>query len=72
MRTKDHTEWAATIGANVLKASVGYEEISAPLARQIITHKWQLSDEDEVKKIKSDVETGNRTNIKEKSKDLLE
>ena len=41
------------------EASVSYEaskRISAPLARQIIAQKWQLPDEDQVKKIKSDVE----------------
>ena len=44
------------------KAPVSYEaskRISAPLARQIIEQKWQLPDEDEVKKIKSDVEREN-------------
>ena len=57
------------------KAPVGYEAsrgISAPLARQIIEQKWQLPDEDEVKKIKSDVERENHINIKQKSKNLFE
>ena len=57
------------------KASVSYEaskRISVPLASQIIAQKWQLPDEDEVKKIKSDVERENRTNIQQKSKDLFE
>ena len=57
------------------KASVNYEaskRISEPLARQIMAQKWQLPDEDEVKKIKLDLETENRTNIKQKSKDVFE
>ena len=33
--------------------------------------KWQLPDEDEVKKITSNVERENRTNIKQKSKDRI-
>ena len=40
------------------KVSVSYEaskRISAPLACQIVAQKWQLLDEDDVKKIKSDV-----------------
>ena len=57
------------------KAPVSYEaskRISAPLARKIIAQKWQLPDEDEVKKIKSDVERENHINIKQKSKNLFE
>ena len=57
------------------KASVSYEaskRISAPLARHIIAQKWQLPDEDEVKKIKLDVNRENRTNIQQKSKDVFE
>ena len=45
------------------KASVSYEaskRISAHLACQIIAQKWQLPDENEAKKIKSDVERENR------------
>ena len=42
------------------------------MARQIIAQKWQLPDEDQVKKIKSDVERENRTNIQQKSEDLSE
>ena len=56
-------------------APVSYEaskRISAPLARQIIAQKWQLPDEDEVKKIKSDVARENHINIKQKSKNLFE
>ena len=37
-----------------------------------MAQKWQLPDEDEVKKIKSDVYRENRTNIEQKSKDLFE
>ena len=57
------------------KAPVSYEalkRISALLAHQIIAQKWQLPDEDEVKKIKSDVERENHINIKQKSKNLFE
>ena len=57
------------------KASVSYQaskRIRAPLACQIIAQKWQLPDEDEAKKIKSDVERENRTNIQQKSEDLFE
>ena len=57
------------------KASVSYEasrRISAPLARQIIAQKWQLSDKDEVKELRSDVESENHINIKQKSKNLFE
>ena len=57
------------------KASVSHEaskRLSAPLARQIVVQKWQLPGEDEVKKIKSDVDRENRTNIKQKSKELFE
>ena len=57
------------------KAPVSYEalkRISAPLACQIIAQKWQLPDEDEVKKIKSDVERENHINIKQKSVNLFE
>ena len=57
------------------KAPVNYEaskRISALLARQIIAQKWQLPDEDEVKKIKSDIERENHINIKQKSKNLFE
>ena len=57
------------------KASISYEvskRIGAPLARQIIAQKWQLPDEDEVKKIKSDVERENHINIKQKWKNLFE
>ena len=49
------------------KAPVSYEaskRISAPLARQTTAQKWQLPDEDEVKKIKLDVEIENHINIK--------
>ena len=54
---------------------VSYEaskRISAPLARQITAQKWQLPDEDEVKKIKSDVERENHINIEQKSINLFE
>ena len=57
------------------KVPVSYEAskgISAPLASQIIAQKWQLLDENEVKKIKSDVERENHINIKQKSKNLFE
>ena len=42
------------------------------MALQIVAQKWQLPDEDEVKKIKSDVERENHINIKQKSKNLFE
>ena len=45
--------------------------MSASLPHQITTQKWQLLDEDEVKKIKLDVEREDGANIKQKLKTFL-
>ena len=45
--------------------------MTASLPRQITTQKWQLLDEDEVKKIKLDVEREDRINIKKILKTFL-